>query len=95
MFKKKNLSEILKVRAHKQEVTSVCYHEDSDIMFTGSSLGSIKAWSMDSGREIAELDGHNNAIMDLQVSNGNQKLKRICYTSRKDTECISSCYTSQ
>lgn len=67
MFKKKNLSEILKVRAHEHEITSVCYQEDSDIMFTGSRLGSIKAWSMDSGRQIAELDGHKNAIMDLQV----------------------------
>ena len=64
----------IKVPAHKQEATCLCFNTLGDAIVTGGADSLIKVWSATNGKEVQTLRGFNKAITDVSISMDNELL---------------------
>ncbi len=64
----------IRVPAHKQEATCLCFNSIGDAVVTGGADNLIKVWSSNTGKEVQALRGFNKAITDVSISMDNEYL---------------------
>ena len=64
----------VRVTAHKQEATCLCFNSIGDAVVTGGADNLIKIWSANTGKEVQTLRGFNKSITDVSISMDNEFL---------------------
>jgi dipeptidyl aminopeptidase/acylaminoacyl peptidase len=66
--------ELLTLRGHTTDVSSVSWSPDGQRLATGSYDGTAKVWNAASGRELLTLKGHTSGVWSLSWSMDGQRL---------------------
>ena len=55
-------------------VNSIAFSSDSKLIASGSNDKTVKIWQVDTGKEIATLEGHNDYVTSVAISADNKIL---------------------
>lgn len=64
----KNGEPLIKIKGHRDSVTSFCWSKDSTYLFSGSSDCTIRKWRSMNGEQLLVLQGHTNKVTSLCLS---------------------------
>ncbi len=55
--------EVVSLAGHTNEVNSVTFSPDGQLIVLGSDDRLVKVWSVSGGKEVASLTGHKNCVI--------------------------------
>lgn len=64
----RNVSERNTLRGHRGHVTSVSFSPDSKMLASSSEDGTVKLWTVETGREIYTFEGHHGVVASVSFS---------------------------
>jgi len=71
--------EALLLSGHSNAVANVYFSDDGKRLTTGSSDGTARIWSVETGEELVKLTAHKDAVAEVKFSPDGKKLVTLSY----------------